>query len=114
MAREKRNPAGWAAGGAQACPIAQSSDSLHHSATRPELQPSPSAAYIDELLFKLTDHLRRSGLSDFEVGFCKSILRQAKRGGPRWRPSERQRAVAEKILSEHDGFPDEPLVELDP
>ena len=64
--------------------------------SRRDLQDSARA---DELLCRLADRLRRPGLSDFEAGFAKSILGQAKRGGPSWRPSERQRAVAWRIIA---------------
>lgn len=112
MAPEKRNRrAGDAAARDR---LARQLDGPNPTATRRALQPTPSAAYVDELLVRLSDRLRRPGLTGFEAGFCRSVLGQAKRGGPRWRPSERQRAVAERILAEHD-VPDGPLIEeLDP
>lgn len=79
---------------------------------RRALQPSPSAAYIDELLVRLSDRLHFGRLDGWLLEFGKSVIAQARRGGPRWKPSPKQLAIMEEIVERRaEPAEDETLIE---
>ncbi len=81
-----------------------------HTRPRPDLQATPR---IDEILWRLGQALKSGRLSEWESGFARGLLGQAKRGGPRWRPSGKQLAVIDRILAEirQPETTDDPLID---
>lgn len=91
--------------------LADRLDGPNYKSERHALQPSPSAARVDELLVRLSDRLRLGRLDGWGLGFTRSIISQARRAGPRWRPSAKQLAAMEGILAE-SAEPDEGVESL--